>query len=134
LHTTQPMRSFTKVLLVSFLIPLLLSCTAYRSVTRNQPITGELLSSLKTGKRYAFKLKLGETQFIKVTSVVDERVTGYLLVKDEHGKTIETNYSDRFENIENNVASISVSEVQWGITSIGLSFLLMIIIGIMGWS
>lgn len=64
---------------------------------------------------------------------MDERVTGYLLEKNEHGKTIESTYADSFENIEKNVASISVSEVQWGITATGLSVLLYFTIGMIGW-
>jgi hypothetical protein len=109
--------------------PLLSSCFTYKNLTKKAPITHDLLSRLKPGKKYKFELKIGEVQKIYISDVTGETVTGYLyqegkLVTNKNRQSVssitgqieyqevyvketKSDYSDNFENITRNVTKIS---------------------------
>ncbi len=124
------MKTYTnKLLLVVLIAPLLSSCFSYKNLTKNEPVTSDLLSKLKPGKKYKFELAIGEIQKIYISNVTVDRITGYLYregkyttnrntqsvntvsgqIDFEKGYVKETrsNYSDSFENITKNVTCIS---------------------------
>jgi hypothetical protein len=124
------MKTYTnKLLLVVLVAPLLSSCFSYKNLTKKEPITYDLLSKLKPGKKYKFELAIRQTQKIYISEVTGDRITGYLYnegkyktnrhiqsvntisgqieYQKDYVKETRSNYSDNFENITKNVTRIS---------------------------
>jgi hypothetical protein len=95
------------VLMVLF-VPLLLSCYTYKSITKNKPVTREVLSELETGKTYTFELRTGFSFRIYVESVETDTIVGYAFVESADGKEDKMRYSEGFENLIEQVAKISL--------------------------
>ncbi|MDH5251628.1 MAG: hypothetical protein OEW40_21720 [Cyclobacteriaceae bacterium] len=90
---------------------LLSSCFSYKNLTKKEPITKDFLSKLEPGKKYKFVLNTGLTQIIRITSMDDETIVGFIRLKDANGILQKVSYSSSFENIEKYVAKISVWKV-----------------------
>jgi hypothetical protein len=91
------------VIMVSLAL-VLSSCYSYKSITRNEPITKDFLSTLYPGGKYAFDLKSGQTMHIEITSTKNDTIVG---VMHQNGIDGVVDYSESFETIERNVARIS---------------------------
>ena len=96
----------TAVLLI--LVHVLSSCMTYKNLTKRETITHDFLTNMKTDRKYIFELKIGIKQFVKVTQIKDNIVTGRILGKDSNGKKEWTDYSATFDSMQNNVAKISM--------------------------
>jgi len=111
------------VLGVVLLSLLLSSCYSYKNITKKEPITKELLSELKPGKKYEFELMIGVTQSIYITAIHGETITGYFYQNtksinnrdnpsESTGEAVtKTIYTDNFSNIIKNVAKISQRKI-----------------------
>ena len=96
---------------------LLSSCYSYQRITKTEPITRNLLSTLQPGKDYKFELKSGAIQTIFVTAVDGDTIKGFLYQR-VNGKMTQSDYLDTFENIEKSVSTIAVKNFQPGKTYI----------------
>lgn len=76
-------------------------------MNRNEPITRNSLSSLKTGKRYQFEFKTGQTMMIYLTSVDEQGLTGYPFQRGDVILSRKNHYTDSFDNLEKNLRVIS---------------------------
>jgi hypothetical protein len=93
---------------MALLAPLLCSCYSYRSITRTEPVTRDLLVKLEPGKDYLFKLKTGLKYKVFIDSIKSEQIAGYIYQKNAKGKVVKMRYSSTFEDVEMYVAKISV--------------------------
>ncbi|HET6539163.1 MAG TPA: hypothetical protein VFG46_01705 [Chryseolinea sp.] len=66
----------TAILLI--LVQVLSSCITYKNLTKRETITQDFLTHLKTDRKYVFELKIGIKQFVKVTQIKDNIVTGLI--------------------------------------------------------
>jgi hypothetical protein len=96
----------TAILLI--LVQVLSSCITYKNLTKREAITYDFLTHMKTDKKYVFELKIGIKQFVKVTSVKDNIVTGLIFEEGSKGKKTWNPYSATFDSMQNNVAKISI--------------------------
>ena len=101
-----------QLVILVLLVQLLPSCITYRNLTKNEPITYDLLSKLEPGKKYKFELKVKNSlpQIIYVTGVDSETITGYFYQKSVNGKRAKINYSETFEKIQLSTSKISVAK------------------------
>ena len=95
------------LLLLALLASPLSSCFTYKSLTKKEPITHDFLSKLEPERRYRFDLKTGETLIIHILTIKGENITRYVY-RHSKSKMNKSDYSDTFQNIEANVAKISV--------------------------
>jgi hypothetical protein len=107
------------ILLISILF-LLSSCFTYKNVTKKEAITHDFLSKLEPGKKYAFRLRTGLTLFIRVTRVEDDRVVGYY-----YEKKTKNDFSVSFQEIERDVAKISILKLNPYLTGTSIFFLVL---------
>jgi hypothetical protein len=63
---------------------------------------------LKPGKKYLFELKVGIKQIVRITQIKDDRFTGQVYAENSDGRKVWNDYSETFENIEKQVAKISI--------------------------
>jgi len=96
------------------------SCIAPKNLTKHKAITREFLASLKPGKRYLFELKIGIKQVVKIGQVKGDRFTAQIYGKNTEGEKVWSDYSETFENLQKNVAKISIYKVNpyWTIVAI----------------
>jgi len=126
-----------RVVLLSLLTFLLSSCYSYKNLTKKEFITRDFLSRLKPGKRYAFELKNGQTQYIDITSVEKDVVVGFARQRRAKSRSNTTMYTSSFENIELEVAEIYVWKVNpftTTVTSIAAAYATLAIVGYIGLS
>ena len=90
------------------LVQVLSSCMTYKNLTKREAITHDFLTHMKTDRKYIFELKIGVKQFVKVTQVKDNMVTGRILDKDSNGKKEWSDYSVTFDSMQKDVAKISM--------------------------
>ena len=96
----------TAILLI--LVQVLSSCITYKNLTKRETITQDFLTHLKTDRKYVFELKIGIKQFVKVTQIKDNIVTGLIFEEGSNGKKKRNPYSATFDSMQNNVAKISI--------------------------
>ena len=94
--------------LLALLVPLLVSCYSYKSITKNEPVTREVLSTLESGKTYAFELKTGFVFKVYVERIEADTIVGYAFLEGADGKENKIRYSEGFENVVKHVAKISL--------------------------
>jgi len=94
--------------LIVLLVPLLLSCYSYKSITKNKPVTREVLSKLESGKIYTFELKTGFIFKVNVERIDSDTIVGYAFLVGADGKENKIRYSEGFENVVKQVAKISL--------------------------
>lgn len=78
--------------LMLLLVPLLLSCYSYKSITKNEPVTSEVLSNLETGKTYAFELKTGFIFKVYIESIEANTIVGYAFLEGVDGRENKIRY------------------------------------------
>ena len=96
----------TAILLI--LVQVLSSCITYKKLTKRETITQDFLTHLKTDRKYVFELKIGIKQFVKVTQIKDNIVTGLIFEVGSNGKKKWNPYSATFDSMQSNVAKISI--------------------------
>jgi hypothetical protein len=89
-------------------VPLLLSCYTYKSITKNKPVTREVLSELESGKTYTFELRTGFSFRVYVESIEADTIVGYALVESADGTEDKMRYSEGFDSVIEKVAKISL--------------------------
>ena len=97
-------------ILVSLLTTLLSSCYSYKNLTRNNPVTQDVLLKLEPGKDYKFELMTGQRFKVHIDSSEVETIRGWIYQRDADGKVNKLRYSSTFSDVENYVAKISVRE------------------------
>ena len=97
-------------ILVSLLATLLSSCYSYKNLTRNNPVTPDVLLKLEPGKEYKFELMTGQRFKVHIDSIQVETIRGWIYQTDAEGKVNKIRYSSTFSDVENYVAEISVRE------------------------
>ena len=97
-------------ILVSLLTTLLSSCYSYKNLTRNNPVTQDVLLKLEPGKDYKFDLMTGQRFKVHIDSIEAKTIRGWIYHRDAEGKVNKIRYSSTFSDVENYVAEISVRE------------------------
>jgi len=105
------------IVILLILGQVLSSCFTNKNLTKHEPITHDLLTKLKPGRKYTFQLKLGVKQVVKVTQVKDSIITGLIYEKNDKGKKTWSDYSVTFDSVEKDVAKISVLKLNPFLTS-----------------
>jgi hypothetical protein len=87
------------------------SCTTYKSLRTNEAIDSAFLTTLKTKKRYAFKLKSGLTQRIRLTDISEDQLSGYVIETGEAGVKSKVPYHSSFLEVTTYVDEISMRRI-----------------------
>ena len=111
-----------KLLAILFLLALIASsCVTSKNLTKHEAVTHDLLAGLEPGKKYVFELKIGTEQIVRVKHVKDDIISGQILAKNNEGKKVWSDFSETFENMEKNVAKISVIKVNPYLTAASIT-------------
>jgi len=99
------------------LTELLSSCYVSKNLNKEKkPFTEDFLSKLEPGKRYAFKLKTGQTQTVYLSSVDNQTISGFYFAENGKGKKIKSDYSSSFKSVQENVTEIHVRKFSPALT------------------
>ena len=110
MKTNSSMLHSKPFILVSLLTTLLSSCYSYKNLTRNNPVTQDVLLKLEPGKDYKFELMTGQRFKVHIDSIEVETIRGWIYHRDAEGKVNKIKYSSTFSDVENYVAEISVRQ------------------------
>jgi len=124
------------VILVLF-APLLSSSFTFKNLTRNKPVTRDILLKLEPGKVYMFELKTGPILKIHIESIDGDTIGGYVSQDGASGELEKSSYSESFDDVIKNVTKISVLKHNPYLTSsliVVASFATAFLIWVAAWS
>jgi hypothetical protein len=120
-----------KLTVLASLSVLLTSCTSYHTITKKGAITKDFLSQLRVNKRYKFELTTGSTLWVRIDNIDSEKLYGRVFESGDIFVSRKNNFSDSFENMQDNVTKISRRRFSPlpTILAVGISTLIVIIVG-----